>query len=238
MMTRKKLAIRTRRALRQMTPRHVIKTRMTRKVMETFADKVGMVYFGYVDQKHDEHKLIRGHTVSSTHVDDHYCVGSFQGYDVALVARNDVVVSRSPTTRPQSYHWLICTVDVHTEYELPHVYIGHRSREESYTAAYKQLHTIELGSQAIYPIGFLNEYHVYGLPGESIEIEQTIPPHIADVILQHFSGASIEIENNTIYLYIESQHPSEVLLEKMLSNCLWLAEAIDAIYAPQINKEN
>jgi hypothetical protein len=27
------------------------------------------VYFGYVDQRDDDHRLIRGHTVSATHQD-------------------------------------------------------------------------------------------------------------------------------------------------------------------------
>ena len=95
-----------------------------------------------------------------------------------------------------------------------------------------------MGMYAAYPPQFLSEYAVYGVPGDGIEIEQTITPEIALVISAHFSDASIEIEHNTIYLYIESQHPTEVLLEKMLSNALWLAESIDTAYTPEASQKS
>jgi hypothetical protein len=56
---------------------------------------------------------------------------------------------------------------------------------------------------------------------------------MAMVIASHFVRSSIEIEDGTIYLYIESERPDEALLEKMLSNGLWLAEQIDEAYRPR-----
>ena len=236
MTARTRALIHAKRALIHMTPGHIVKTRMTRRVIEEFADKIGMVYFGYVDQKDDEHRLVRGHTVSGTHVDNHYAVGSLRGYDIALVSREDTIMTRARKQR--RYHWLIATIDLHAHMDVPHIYIGHRNREEAFKASYEQLHPIDIGMYAEYSAKFTQDYIVYGVPGEGIEIEQTITPQIADVISHHFQQASIEIEDNTIYLYIESQHPDEVLLEKMLSNGLWLAEAIDAAYVPQVQAEN
>jgi hypothetical protein len=236
MTAKSRALIHAKRAFIHMTPGHVVKTRMTRRVIEEFAEKIGMVYFGYVDQKDDEHRLIRGHTVSGTHVDNHYAVGSLRGYDIALVSREDVVMTRD--RKQHRYHWLIATIDLHSHMDVPHVYIGHRNRDEAFKASYEQLHAIDIGMYAPYSSQFMQDYTVYGIPGESIEIEQTITPQIAEVISHHFQQASIEIEDNTIYLYIESQHPSEVLLEKMLSNGLWLAEAIDAAYVPQVQVED
>jgi len=233
MKARERMKIRTKRAFRHMTPRHIVRSRLARRSIQDFAEKVGFVYFGYVDQKDDDHRLVRGHTVSATHLDNHYCIGTLRGYDVALVSRNDVIVTRDKHRKQQRCHWLIYTIDLHSSYDVPHMYIGHKSRDDAYMASYEQLIALHLGTVAQYTKRFLNDYTIYSIPSRSVEIEQIIHPQLADVISTHFKGASIEIEDNTIYLYIESQHPDEVLLERMLSNGLWLAENIDAILRPQ-----
>ena len=64
----------------------------------------------------------------------------------------------------------------------------------------------------------------------ALEIERLISPQIASVITSHFNKISIEIERNTVYLYSENEQPNEVQLERILSNALWLAEAIDTAY--------
>ena len=234
--SRERIVLRTKRIMRHMTPKHIVKSRMTRRLMRDFADKVGMVFFGYVNQNDDEHRLVRGHTVSATHTDNNYSIGTLRGYDVMMVSRNDVITTRH--RKQQRCHWLICAVDLHTRIDLPHLYVGHAAREEAFLASYEQLHRLNMGMYAAYPPQFLSEYAVYGVPGDGIEIEQTITPEIALVISAHFSDASIEIEHNTIYLYIESQHPTEVLLEKMLSNALWLAESIDTAYPPEASQKS
>lgn len=236
MTLRRKALVRAKRAVRHMTPGHVVKSRLARRAVADFADKVGMVYFGYVDQQNDDHRLIRGHTVSKTHVDTHYAVGSLRDYDVAFVTREDTVRVRSGKDR--RYHWLICTIDLHARLEVPNLYIGHYDRSEAYQASYEQLRLLDIGNYAQYPPEFLQHYAVYGIPGDILEIEQAITPQVASVIASHFKNTSIEIEDNTIYLYIESQHPTQVLLEKVLSNGLWLAEAIDTAYTPQMQAED
>ncbi len=233
--SRERLLLRTKRIMRHMTPTHIVKSRITRRVMREFADKVGMVFFGYVNQNDDDHRLVRGHTVSATHADNNYSIGTLRGYDIMMVSRNDVIMTRH--RRQQRCHWLICAVDLHTKIDLPHLYVGHVAREEAFLASYEQLHRLDIGMYAAYPPQFLSEYAVYGVPADGIEIEQTITPEMALVIAAHFNDASIEIENNTVYLYIESQHPNEVLLEKMLSNALWLAESIDTAYAPAVQSQ-
>lgn len=229
MTARDRLNVRMRRALRHMKPAHVVKTRLTKRVVSRFADKVGLVYFGYVDQKDDDHRLIRGHTVSQTHVDNNYCLGSVRGYDVLLVSRNDVVKTRAGVQ--QRCHWLIYTIDLHTKSSLPHVYVGHRSRDAAFMASFTRLYPLAIGNTGQYAHRFLSDYTVYGTAAHTLEIERMITPQIADVIASHFQGASFEIENGTVYLYVESEHPTEQLLERMLSNGLWLAESIDTLQA-------
>ena len=221
-------ALRLRRTLRHLRPSHIVKTRMTRGVIERLAEKVGLVYFGFVDQRDDEHRLIRGHTGSPTHQDTHYCIGTVRSYDVMMALRNDVV--RVRTGREQRCHWLIYTIDLHTKADVPHCYIGHRSRDDVFAASYRQLHPLVIGGLGAYSRTFSSQYTIYGAATNSYTIERIINPQIAEVIATHFQGVSIEIEDNAVYLYVESARPNEAQLEKMLSNGLWLAEAIDSLY--------
>ena len=225
MTARDRFTLRLKRAMRHTTPKHIVRTRLTKSVISNFADKVGLVYFGFVNQKEDAARLVRGHTVSQTHVDSHYCVGTVRGYDVALVSRNDVVRTRSG--KVERCHWLIYTIDLHTKQSLPHCYVGHRSRDALFAAAYEQIYPIAIGNTGQYPHRFLTEYTVYATAAHTLDVERIIPPATAEVIMTHFSTASFEIEDDTIYLYIESERPNEQLLDKMLSDGLWLAESID-----------
>lgn len=198
---------------------------MTRKVIERFAEKAGLVYFGTVDHG-DDHRLVRGHTVSATQIDTHYCIGTVHGYDVILLQRNDVLVAHGDKKEAR-HHWLIVTIDLHSPVDVPHTYIGHHAREHAYNQSHTRLLPLRLGVTTSYPAQFTGNYTVYGEPARSIEIEQLLTADMATVISTHFQGASVEIEANTVYMYIESAHPSEPVLEKLLSNGLWLAEQID-----------
>ena len=228
-MVRRQTSLRLKRALRHMRPSRIVKKRMTKGVISSFAEKVGLVYFGYVDQRDDDHRLIRGHTVSQTHQDNHYCIGTVRGYDVMLSLRNDVIRTRSG--KDERCHWLIYAIDLHTKADVPHVYIGHTARDEVFSASYEQLHPLALGGLGIvYPHAFISNYTLYGNATYALTIEQIITPQMCEVIAAHFQGVSAEIEQGVLYLYTESEQPKEAQLEKMLSNGLWLAEAIDSYY--------
>lgn len=236
---RSRLKIRLARALRHMTPAHAVRTRLAKKTIQNFADQVGMVYFGYADQHGDDHRLVRGHTVSYTHVDNHVCVGSVRGYDATMLIRNDVVQLQPPVAgkkpKQQRCHWLIATVDLHTKRTVPHIYIGLRQHDEVYKSSYSRLRPLEIGNLAAYTPQFLGKYTIYGKMTHALEIERLISPQIASVITSHFNKISIEIERNTVYLYSENEQPNEVQLERILSNALWLAEAIDTAYGEAAN---
>lgn len=228
---RRRFRAHIKRTLNRMTPRHMVRSRLTRKTIAAFAEKVGLMYFGYVDQRDDEHRLVRGHTVSETHRDDHYCVGSIRGYDIMMVLRNDLIEDPHNRAHTERCHWLIVTIDLHTKYELPHCYIGHRNRDHAFRASFERLNPLALGGLHEYSHRFLSEYTLYAKATHAMEIERMITPAVSEVIAAHFAGASIEIEDNTIFLYFESQRPTEVALEKLVSNGLWLAESLDATFA-------
>lgn len=221
------------RAMRHVTPMHIVKTRVTRKTIQNFAERVGMVYFGYVNQHDDDHRLVRGHTVSHTHVDNHLCVGTIKNYDATLLLRNDTLRVRqsdSNTFKNQNCHWLIATVDLHTEAALPHIYIGLKRSDNIYQAAYSALKPLPIGALGRYSQDFLQKYTIYGLATNALEIERIIPPQVADILVTHFAKINIEIQQNTIYLYSENESPTSAQLEKIMSNAIWLAEVIDTHY--------
>ena len=222
---RERRLIRTKRALRHIMPSHIVKNRITKRSFERITEKVGMMYFGSVSQREDEHRLVRGHTVSATHIDDHYSVGSINGYDCMLVLRNDVVVKHKHPRVESRCHWLICSIDLKTQHDVPHIYIGHASRDELFKASFERLIPLNMTG---FTERFNDHYTIYGRATYGDAIQQYIDPLTAETIAMHFKNASIEIEDNTLYLYIESKHPDEVLIEKMLSNGLWLAEVIDS----------
>ena len=87
------------------------------KIIRRFASQVGLVYFGTVDQHQDDHEIIRGLTVSTTHRDAHYAVGSYDGYDVSIVDRFDVTFDAQ--LRPIEHVWLIFQVNLQ-DVSLPH----------------------------------------------------------------------------------------------------------------------
>lgn len=224
---RRHLAVRLKQAGRRATPVYMLQSGHTRRVVNRFAEKVGLVYFGHVSSSDEDRKLVRGHTVSATHVDDHYAVGTFKGYDIAMLIRSDTV--RTGEGRARRYHWLIMTFDLHVPSDVPSFYVGHRSRDDYYQAvAAARGGNSRLADQASYPSQFLAHYKLYTSPDRVLDVERLVTPDVSEVIATNFRGASLEVSDNTLYLYIERERPDEELLGKMLANGVWLAEIIDS----------
>ncbi len=203
---------------------------LNRKTIKDFADRFGLVYFGRVDYIDDQHKRIRGHTSSITHRDTNYLIGNLYGYDVTFVTRIDKKYSKK-TQSKQKTQSLIFSIELKTTQSLPRLYIGHKNREDTLLHVNRSMQPLYMGNQWPYQNDFLDEYTVYGAPMDTIQIERIIIPQLTEIMMKHFQQASFEIENNIIYMYIESKRPTGALLDKMLSNVLWLAQSIDAICA-------
>lgn len=216
----------TRRLLHNVTPKHVIGRHHTAHVIRRLANQLGLIYFGYVDQQDDEHRLVRGITVSNTHEDHYYTVGTFKGYDIALTVRRDALVY--PDKRIKDHHWTIITVDLHTKYDLPRCYVGHHAVKEEFLVRYSELKSINIQDYSTaHKKSFLEHYAVYSRMTFAQIAAAIFTPELTDVIGERFGNTSIEISENTIYLYKPEKHPSRALLERMINNGIWLAETID-----------
>ncbi|PID32894.1 hypothetical protein CR956_00100 [Candidatus Saccharibacteria bacterium] len=205
-------------------PRSTVKSINTRRTIQKLADQLGLVYFGAVDQRDDEHRLIRGMTTSNTHRDDHYCVGTFQSYDVAITIRSDHL--HYPDKRIKHHEWTIVTVDLKTSYELPHMFIAHDSIREMLLAKYSSLAPVILDSRPQNQ-GFPEQFTLFSDISKIVEIEGLLTPNITGSISTTFGDLAIEIVDNTILLYSSEAHPSKHQLEIMLKNGIWLAEKLD-----------
>lgn len=216
-------------ALQRMIPSKVIQSRLYKRTFQRFADKIGLVYFGYVDQRNDEHSLIRGMTVSTKHRDNHYCIGSFEGYDVTLVERVDMI--HFPGKPSRLHNWVIMTFDIHRSVDLPHIVLGSHSHNDTFYAQfftkYAHFAKIDLDQTDAYPRDFLKHYSLYAKVDQALSAERLFNPALARSVSEQFGQLSIEILDGTVYLYAEHQHPSTALLEGMLTRGLWLTKVID-----------
>lgn len=211
-------------------PAKVLQSRLHKRVFMQFAEKVGLVYFGYVDQRDDEHRLVRGLTVSANHRDNHYCIGSFKTYDVTLVERTDTI--RFPGKPPKNQDWIIMVFDLHTSVDLPHTFIGLHTHSDTFYAQlfikFATLTKVPLGSFSSYSPSFIDRYAIYTEPAHTGIVERLFDNEIEKTVVDHFGSLTVEIADGCLYLYAWHQRPSMSMLTKMIQNGVWLAQSIDA----------
>lgn len=217
-------------AIQRVVPLKVLQSRTYKRTYQRFADKIGLVYFGYVDQRNDEHSLIRGMTVSNKHRDNHYCIGSFEGYDITLVERVDTI--HHPGKQSRLHNWVIMTFDLHRSVDLPHVVIGSHTHSDTFYAQFftKYAHFSEINPEASDSKSqdFLNRHTLFAKADHALSAERLFHSTLTRTITDQFGSLSIEIYDGTVYLYAEHHRPSDTLLQSMLARGLWLAKSIDA----------
>jgi len=211
------------------TPAKVLQSRLHRRIFTQFADKVGLVYFGYVDQRSDEHRLVRGLTVSARHRDNHYCIGSYGGYDIMLVERRDTI--HFPGKPARSHNWIIMTLDLHTSRDLPHIFLGLHAHNETFYAhlftKFSQLTKVPLGSYGRHNTTFTGRYAIYTEPAHMLDAEALFNPEVTTIIGESFGSLTAEIADGCVYIYAEHSRPTQQLLERMLKSGLWLSQVVD-----------
>lgn len=208
---------------------NISSNRSRRRTITKFADKIGLVNFGSVNQRSDEHRIIRGFTVSSTHQDNCYCVGTINNYDITIVDRSDIVVQTDGST--VVYDWLVYAFDLHTKQDLPHLFIGAHDNKpkpyESLFGTFPVLREIELGTFEDYSDGFTSRYNISSQPSLSIAVEKLFPADIANIIGNHFWPLSAEHHEGVLYIYSDKLKITPSLMDVMLENGLWLANHLD-----------
>lgn len=202
-----------------------------RRTFKNFADKFGLVYFGLVDQRSDEHRVVRGLTASSTHRDDHYTVGTFEEYDVALLSRQDL--AEDPSHSLIAHDWTIIEVQLKTKKDVPHMlFEAHTPSshlQNSLFSAITTLKPVSLGVFEEYPEDFTSRYTLYASPALSIDVQKLLPAATTRLLGAHFWPLSVEVYEKSVLIYSYQQHVSIGTLNTMLSDGLWLARHIDSM---------
>ena len=212
------------RAIRNVAHRHRPTVMNRGTILRRIAKKFNLIYFGKVDQNKDEHDLIRGITVSPVHNDDHYMVGTYEGRNVSIVDRSDVLGHGKQETR---YYWL--TIRVELDYILSHILLFPLSHENR---SYKQLtahhHIIPVNSllDSVYNDEFLRRYDVYSFAGHAHMVENIIPPDVAQVIAARFWPSAIEVDGKYLYVYLDEKALNETKTAAMVDAAVWLADRL------------
>lgn len=206
-------------------------TNLNRKrVIARFAEKAGLLSFGSVDQHSDEHKVVRGLTVSDTHKDSSYVVGSVSGYDVILVDRSDK--TRVPGGKIDRNNWLILSIALHTEQPIPHFFVSANNHDvRSFHALFSSFPNMKettLGIFEPYSNEFTTRFTMFARPAKSAEVQQFLTAEVARKFGAHFWPLSVEQHDNVLYIYAVKQPVSIGLLDTMLENGIWLASQLDS----------
>lgn len=211
----------------------VLNDAATKRVIKQFCNKYRLVYFGFVDSQEDDHQLVRGLTVSTTHIDNHYSVGTYEGYDLMLVQRLNTLTF--PGKPDAEYKWLIMEVDTN-QHKLPHIFMdGHRHNETFYANMFvkvPQFHNITSHIAQRDP-HFASKYKIFALPNQYMQVDAIMLPEITSTILQHFPQFDFEIIEDRVYVYAAANMVTLATLQEMLRAGAWLAASMDAITLPQ-----
>lgn len=208
---------------------HNLTNRSARKrVIAKFADKIGIVYFGSVNQHDDEHKIIRGFTASSTHIDNNYCVGTVNGFDICLVDRCDSIIQNHSVL---NYNWVVLAINLKTKQDVPHFFIkANDNNPKPYNllfGTFPLLTEVNLGTFENYSENFQNHYSINSKTPDSIQVEKLITARTADTITNHLWPLSIEQHEGVLYIYTDKLKITSNLMDVMLEGGLWLANYID-----------
>jgi len=200
------------------------------RVIKKFAKRVGLIYFGAVNQHDDEHQIVRGFTVSSTHHDNHYCVGSVDNYDITLVDRIDANFGADGSAIFNN--WAILSFKLQTRQDVPHIFINandHLSRAyNNIFKIYPTFNLVKFGTFEQYDLEFNSRFNIFASIVDSIEVERLIPASSTRVLGAHFWPYSAEIYEGYLFVYCDSARISNSTLDTMFEGGLWLARHIDS----------
>jgi len=199
------------------------------RLLKRFAKKLGLVYFGSVDQKRDEHDVIKGLTVSTTHKDTHYAVGAYDGYDISLVDRFDTVLGRDGVKAEQT--WFILRIDLETETGLPHLFLRPLTHsQEAYSrffTAFHQLLPINSMLNDAHGSEFHGRYELYATTSRLHDIEEYFTSEVSQMIAARLWPHAIELIDNKLYIYTTNEKLNDTILNTALESGLWLARIFD-----------
>lgn len=218
----------TRRHTLKSALRHLSPTLRRRgSMLKIFSDMVGLVYFGSVHQHDDEYDAIRGFTASLNHRDSHFAVGTYDGYNIRIVDRYDVVRVAGQESKEQL--WTIIEIELETK-DIPHLFFiptGQSGGEYARLfATQPHMHPLNSANSNHSP-EFYGRYQILTRATHSLKVESLFTSPMIVGISSRFWPRGIEIEHGKLLIYINERRLEKTALELTLTSALWLAEMLD-----------
>lgn len=209
-----------------MALRHKIKALgdyTAKRAIKQFAQKYHLVYFGRVDSRDEEYELVRGVTVSTTHHDNHYSVGTIDGHDIIFVERRNRVTF--PGKPPTELNWQILQIDLPGQ-DLPRVFVDFHQHGETFYAnlfaklpQFKDVTSIFEGRDP----ALTKHGRIFGSPQHYAEIGDLLTSELTGMLVHNFRQFDFEFNGGHLYVYASKTRPSVPLLGDMARVGLWLA---------------
>lgn len=197
------------------------------KALRKFADSVGFVYFGAVDQKDDDHSPILGFTASLAHKDSHYAVGTYNGYDVRFVDRFDAI---NVADKAHEQLWTVFEVSLLAEHTPHVVFVPTGSEGAEYSklfSTHSHLQPINTMLLQNHSREFHGRFQIMGRTADAPTIESLLPSPTVVGIAARFWPHGIELKNGKLYVYLTQHRLDKAVLETTLASSIWLAEVLD-----------
>lgn len=200
-----------------------------RKIMKQFARRHELVYFGYVNQRDDANELIRGITVSASHVDRHFCVGNYKGYDISIVERSNTIMFADQHAR--EYRWLILQVDLRQEH-LPHTFIDANHHDQQFYETLFMRFANFTNAVSLFTErdpGFARSFRIFTPADKFDETESMLTPDITNELTKHYRQFDYEIDGDRLLVYANDPLIAPHTLQEMLAAGLWFASKLDTL---------
>lgn len=214
---------------RHMVRRFSPQLRNRAKVLKAFANRMGFVHFGLVNQHDDDYDAIRGFTASLSHLDTDYIVGTYLGYNFRIVDRFD---SYKHGTHSHEQLWCIMEIDLHKA-QTPHIFLTPTGRE---AGEYDKLFSVQPYLQPINTMVLQNHsseihgrYQILARTTHVGDVEQLLTSPVVVGIGARFWPHGVELHNGKVYVYITQHRLTKTVLETSLASGLWLAEMLDEL---------
>lgn len=191
------------------------------RIIRSVSERIGLVYFGTVNPRSDDHDSIRGITVSTKHMDRHFAVGAYDGYDISLADR-----TYQPLHSDTKHTWCVLQVQLQTA-QLPYMLITpniHTKEFEGVISLNRTILSIPLTS---YPHEFSSRYSIYMSSHDAHTVETVLPAKLAHESAVRLWPYAVEIHKNKMYFYITEHRLTETVLGSAIESALWLADYFD-----------
>lgn len=197
---------------------------LIKKVAKAFE----LVYFGTVYYD-DEMTPIKGFTLSTSYLDQHFSVGHFDGYAIRLVDRYDTVAVRPGVKEDQN--WLIVEISLEssgyprtclvptgpTSNNYARFFTSHTKFQPLNSTVF-QTHSPEVHGR----------FQIIASPSRTSDVEEIFTTPIIMGIAGRFWPHGIEVYKDKLYIYITNRRLSVSTVAAAIDSALWLAQAFDA----------